>query len=576
MLKVWIPGTTDTRDQGLGGTEFVNDNVTIVTNGKLGSCLSFNGSNSRLSTTGFSLSNKWSFSVWIKCNSASSSWMEIWSLGDNNDANRAAAFVVNPSGPRIQVSINGIYNSMLTMKTPTEWNHYAGSWDGSHFVYYINGVYINTYTYTTTYLAKSNLTIGAISTSESGGGHTSIRLPFNGLMNDLRIWDDEVISPREIKEISKGLVLHYPLSGVGKENLVDTTKTFPVGGTGRMQNIENGVKTLGVDADTYFNIPLKTALASGTTYTLSFHATNIPSGSRLAFGLGAQSTSHASHCGIVDVHGGYNTFTFIPGANFSTQIIMDDIYRTGLPVVEMTYFKIEEGDAATPWTPSLNDSRYPAVGSDANIVYDVSGYGYNGKSLGTLSCSGDTPRYTMSTNFNGADNGILIENLQLSDIINTSVTYSFWIKPSGENGARSVYFGSYSGTSWSIEKTAGNIIRGYWNGSPDVGYSGATITDGIWQHVCITKNGTSDIKVYINGVLKATSTATHSALTFPTTYRIGRDTRSSDGTPYKGLMSDFRIYATALSADDVLELYHTPITLSSNGTLLTQGEYVEV
>ena len=85
-----------------------------------------------------------------------------------------------------------------------------------------------------------------------------------------------------------------------------------------MQNIENGVKTLGVDADTYFNIPLKTALASGTTYTLSFHATDVPDGSRLTFGLGAQSTSHASHCGIVDVHGGYNTFTFTPGANFST------------------------------------------------------------------------------------------------------------------------------------------------------------------------------------------------------------------------------------------------------------------
>jgi len=94
--------------------------------------------------------------------------------------------------------------------------------------------------------------------------------------------------------------------------------------------------------------------------------------------------------------------------------------------------------------------------------------------------------------------------------------------------------------------------------------------------VCITKNGTSDIKVYIDGVLKATSTAAHSALTFPTTYRIGRDVRSNDGTPYKGLMSDFRIYATALSADDVMELYHTPITLSNNGTFLTQGEYVEV
>ena len=288
MLKVWIPGTTDTRDQGLGGTEFVNDNVTIVANGKLGNCLSFNGSNSRLSTTGFSLSNKWSFSVWIKCNSASSGWMEIWSLGDNNDANRAAAFVVNPSESRIQVSSNGTYNSLLTMRTPTEWNHYAGSWDGSHFVYYINGTYINTYTYTTTHLVKSNLTIGAISTSESGGGHISIRLPFNGLMNYLRIWDNEVISAKEVELLSRGLVCHYPLSreGFGCDNLLP--KTSPSYGLSTMTSYGNG--TISVETtNTYHghntikvtpsssstssgglnDYNMSVNLTSGTTYTYS-------------------------------------------------------------------------------------------------------------------------------------------------------------------------------------------------------------------------------------------------------------------------------------------------------------------
>ena len=222
------------------------------------------------------------------------------------------------------------------------------------------------------------------------------------------------------------------------------------------------------------------------------------------------------------------------------------------------------------------DESLTNMGMTDNIEYDVSGYGYNGTRLGALTYSSDTPRYTMSANFNGTDSGILIENLPLSNIINTAVTYSFWIKPSGENGGRSVYFGSYYGTSWSIEKTTGNLIRGYWNGNPDVAYSGTNISDGAWQHVCITKNGASDIKVYINGVLKGTSTTAHNTLTFPTTYRIGRDTRSGDGTPYKGLMSDFRIYATALSVDDIIELYHTPVTLSNNGTLMTQGEYVEV
>ena len=71
MLKVWFPGTNDTEDYGLGGTQWINDNVVITDNGKLGKCLSFNGSNSRLSTTTFNLSNEWSFCFWAKCNNAS-------------------------------------------------------------------------------------------------------------------------------------------------------------------------------------------------------------------------------------------------------------------------------------------------------------------------------------------------------------------------------------------------------------------------------------------------------------------------------------------------------------------------
>ena len=173
----------------------------------------------------------------------------------------------------------------------------------------------------------------------------------------------------------------------------------------------------------------------------------------------------------------------------------------------------------------------------------------------TITTSTDTVKYQVSTHFNGTYDGILIENLQLSDIINTAITYAFWIKPESESGARSVYFGSFSSISWSIEKTTGNMLRLYWNGSPDETCSGAIITDGVWQHICITKNGTSDVKVYVNGVQKWSSTKAHNNLSFPTTYRLGRDTRSNDGTPYKGLMSDFRIYATALSAEDVKSLY---------------------
>lgn len=201
------------------------------------------------------------------------------------------------------------------------------------------------------------------------------------------------------------------------------------------------------------------------------------------------------------------------------------------------------------------------------IIYDCSGYNHHGTPLGTLAYSNDTARYGSSTNFDGNTGGILFENFYLGTVINNDITYSFWIKPNNESGARSIYFDSYGGHSWSLEKNANDKLRLYWDGNPDETCSTITISDGVWQHICITKKGTDDVKVYYNGVLAWTSTAAHNIRAFPTTYRMGRDYRSGDGTPYKGLMSDFRIYATALSAEDALGLYQTAGSIDNNGNI---------
>jgi hypothetical protein len=62
---------------------------------------------------------------------------------------------------------------------------------------------------------------------------------------------------------------------------------------------------------------------------------------------------------------------------------------------------------------------------ETGIIFDESGYGYNGGQLGTLEVSNDTARYNNSINFNGTDDGILTENLPLSNVINSEITYSF-------------------------------------------------------------------------------------------------------------------------------------------------------
>jgi len=108
-------------------------------------------------------------------------------------------------------------------------------------------------------------------------------------------------------------------------------------------------------------------------------------------------------------------------------------------------------------------------------------------------------------------------------------------------------------------------------------YSKSSIVANKWYHFVIVNNGEvtgTARKLYIDGV-EQTPTSNTSNWTYGVQeLQIGKRSTTSDG--FVGCISDFRAYNTVLSADDILELYHTPITLSSNGTLLTQGEYMEV
>ena len=59
------------------------------------------------------------------------------------------------------------------------------------------------------------------------------------------------------------------------------------------------------------------------------------------------------------------------------------------------------------------------------IIFDDSGYKNNGLPIDVPIVSSDTSRYSKSTSFDGTNDGILIENLQLSHIINSEITYAF-------------------------------------------------------------------------------------------------------------------------------------------------------
>ena len=85
---------------------------------------------------------------------------------------------------------------------------------------------------------------------------------------------------------------------------------------------------------------------------------------------------------------------------------------------------------------------------------------------------------------------------------------------------------------------------------------------------------TSSITTYVDGVLHETGNITSYGVCFNLSAKmcVGAEAATTPTIPYfNGKLSDFRLYYTALSADDILDLYNTPTSLASNGTLLTNS-----
>lgn len=605
-LQVWLPLNKqgDLSSKGLqSGTFNLVSSPTYNASGKIGGCYSFDGVDDNLylqaDKTWWS-GKEISYCCWFKCDKTTSGGVIIDLFAD-----LTINYRYDSSGIKFGYWRCYSNNGTRTGDTATDTTYYSADvWHNIvvTFSKQYNRLYVDgklskewdsSSKYTTNWVPLLSSSYKNIAIGRSYGSISFI----GGLLNDVRIYD-HCLSPAEVKEISRGLVLHYklddPLIGVEFYDYLQSTGTqwIDTGVKGYMnhtyeidfqQSDAGNYRIWGVLGQSSY-VGYNMSLTYGGDWLARWNST---SSGQSNVSLGAINTNRHvfkvvnGQCYFDNVSKGTSTghnsnfsidnnlFLFTinpanttPSSNSKCKIYSyKDIDSNGKLVRDMVpctyngvagmWDKVEEkfyGNSGTG-TFSIGIKQ-----SYNETIIDSSGYGNHGTAIDSLFTNSDTIRYNYSTIFNGTTNGVLIENLNIGGIINSSITYSFWIKPNGENGLRSVYFGSYSSASFSIEKDANNKLRLWWNGSPDLRAT-VTITDGQWQHIVIVKNESTELNVYLNGILAQTITNTFNTVNFPTTFRIGRDTRSNDGTPYKGLMSDFRIYATALSAEDVRQLY---------------------
>lgn len=546
-LRVWLPLTGTLENKGLSNITITNNNTTINVNGKIGKCYEF-GTNKYIKlidyANEFLTYNEFSLSVWFKCTArnTSHSGSALISGGNWNRANSLLQFSLGEFNTdhytKLLVSGSGRWDKGYS------YNFYLNTWyhvvltSGNNAVRaYVNGQLIgDTYAaYKPESLEQTWICIG--------NGTYSSSFHFLGLMNDVRIYD-HCLSPAEIKEISQGLILHYKLDSYflsSGTNLV--TNVTPGGRTTKLTDGRLGVVTSGTNADTYFTINLSESIVSGTTYHFSCDASGISEGQFWNFPLGSQSNS-ALPCKI---YNGHNEFTFTAndidwGTN---RLFMDDANRSD-------------------WAHPATFYNFILTKDGTYKVKDSSGYENNGNINNNPTISLETIRYSSSMMFNGVNDSIVVPYNSICP--ENIFTINLWFKKDSLGSKNyETLFGGPGGFEMDTRAGAASTLSLYMASTRSGKRNLITPLEfGKWFMITMTRNGAKE-RYYVNGIFQSEI----DAKSMPNgIYRIGA-WASDKGQNYYGLMSDFRIYCTPLSDEDILSLYQVQARIDDANNLHT-------
>lgn len=215
-LRVWLPLNGDLHNQGISGIkpQLMGNGITW-TAGKIGQAATFpNNCNSCIYMPGLKL-QIFSWTCWFKVLGEGSGTSQRI-LSEGRDIGSVGTNIwVSKAGTTLSWSTH-LKSGQITIEL-NRWYHVALTADGENVRLYLDGELRTTSQYTDdSDYAQSNdvFVLGKMAYSYTSTGSY---FPFNGQLNDLRIYD-HCLSLKEIKEIYKSLVLHIKMDGGGTAN----------------------------------------------------------------------------------------------------------------------------------------------------------------------------------------------------------------------------------------------------------------------------------------------------------------------------------------------------------------------
>ena len=564
-LLVWLPLNGDLHNQGLSDVTVNVSGATSWGDGKFGQALS--GNNSTFWTvSALTLGENVSIAQWVKTSDSdamfwvlvSDAYYPNYGSGNQNLWLSAGKYYLNIGDSRNNPFKDKNGND-VTAYQDNKWHHFVVTFDGVDCLLYIDG----------NYAGKSLQYRSPVTTNNSikiaGGFRNSTPYALKGLVNDFRVYN-HCLSPKEVKEIAKALILDYKLD----DTLVDNT------------NILKGANF------TWLPLTVETSYTkSGDTYivtTGNFKQTYQFATSRMTIPLELLDSDDqyvvefkykvVSGDGLVDLNGcDWCDKVFVA----KEETIVDDWHYVQL-LCPVTAYTSQYHFMDFKWTQPntvFEISNFQLYHSVSNNCDDCSGYRNNGVTVGEPLLDATNPiRYRYSTVFNSSQYVRTISKAK-EFLPHDAITVNYWMYCTtwGINPISCT-----EGGGWNFEAGSNGLQFTVYNGaSAGYKYAKSNITAASLLNNWHMITGTFDnenIKIYIDGVLKGSDTIgnTNGIGYNANNYLFIAAEAASGDTPrssaFQGKLSDVRIYATALSADDVAELYNTAAVTDKQGNFL--------
>ena len=458
------------------------------------------------------------------------------------------------------------------------WSHICAVWDNGTARIYVNGTQVGTSTGTCT--------------STDWAYDTVIARPSSTrYYNDIRIYN-HALSAKEVKEISKGLMLYYNFEDIGRPNLLL--------GNWSCQSTNSTHTTSGT-----VNITLPTGMTLNDLIgkTLAFSYDYSVEGDRLnntgnyskdRYGIhgsmSVKTTSSASvstqypFAGYLEARGTGKAVQYfsIPSSWYSIESLSLDLQPYNRPAA---------GNNATWYIKNLKleillsstDKATDFIDSDLSKIYDNSGYGYNGTISGNIQLSSDSAAGKHSIYSPAGDNYVERQNFPAAGFnADQQFTINAWIK----------IVGYIESTSWNTifrlaatnardqqlhfcYNSSGNIILSQYSDDPQFTLNVPLNTWAMVTWVHYLDGSTAKCQYFVNGQQVGSTQSYSGLLNIKDNARLTLFYDSIRRDYASNLyMGDFKIYSTALSAEDILAEYNRKAAIDKNGNLFT-GEIIE-